>query len=1042
MNTAKPQFDYLNFDLLIERAGNAYVARVTNSPAGEAASQFSVPFAPFELENFLLKIGRPRRGVRRLNSPEMEAAKNFGKRLFDSVFGSEVFGCLRSSLDQAEAKGSAGLRLRLRLNAPELADLPWEYLYNSALNRFLVLAVETPLVRYIELPERIRPLAVQPPLKILAMLSAPTDYAPLDVEEEWQKLQNALGDLQKRKIVTLERLDEATLPALQRRLRQSSYHIFHFIGHGGYDESAHDGILLLEDETRHSRKVSGQFLGTILHNHRALRLAVLNACEGARASRTDPFTGAAQSLVQQGLPAVIAMQFEITDAAAITFSHEFYSALADGYPVDAALVEARTAIFASGNDVEWGTPVLYMRAPDGKIFDLASSAAPQSRMEKTSPPDAAPFVQPQFDEVLALSQEAQRAYSAEDWPTAIAKCQAILRLRPDNAEAKTGLARAEEEARLARLYAEGRGHKEAKRWSQALETLRQVQKIRPQYKQVNELVTAIERSLAEQNRSAQVAALLQEAEAAAAREDWQTAIARLQKILELDPTHAEAKSILRSARQELELAKLYDEGQAHLTAKRWQQAIQSFRRVQELRGHYEDVDALLATAEREWRKEQEAQKPQTPPQPPPKAPRRSRSVWFLSGFAVLIIVLSWQIYKTIYTETPTLLSITTMPTNALVLLKDNVIGNSPITGYRGTAGKFTLQIQKPNYFSLDTTVILVKGRETQLSFALKPALARVTIQVQPVDAEVILDSKSLSPTERQKLPLSLGVHSLNLSRAGYKPRPLQFRVATPRDTTLSFTLDPEVVAESGTIRVQAFLDGRVYIDDTLRGNIAGGETREYDQPVGSYRVEVRGADETVSQIATVAKGKTTTVTLRPKPVTPLETKLTPKYALRSVGKNNLSAAAVKNMLKEQDLFCAAGYDWSNPQGRGLANDFVLQSGGKVVFDRATGLIWQQAGSPEYMTYEKALANVVQLNSGNFAGYADWRLPTLEEAMSLMEPSKLNGDLYIDPKFDKKQRWIWTADKESAGWAWVAGFSIGDSFPYYGLALVRAVRAGQ
>jgi len=231
----------------------------------------------------------------------MDAAKVFGKRLFESVFGSEVFGCLRSSLDQTEAAGSAGLRLRLRLNAPELADLPWEYLYNAALNRFLVLAVETPLVRYIELPERIRPLAVQPPLKILVMLSSPTDYAQLDVEEEWTKLQNALGDLQKRKLVTLERLEEATLPALQRRLRQSQYHIFHFIGHGGYDESACDGVLLLEDETRHSRKVSGQFLGTILHNHRPLRLAVLNACEGARAGwknfrhRTRPASSAANT---------------------------------------------------------------------------------------------------------------------------------------------------------------------------------------------------------------------------------------------------------------------------------------------------------------------------------------------------------------------------------------------------------------------------------------------------------------------------------------------------------------------------------------------------------------------------------------------------------------------------------------------------------------------------------------------------------------------------------------------------------------------------
>jgi hypothetical protein len=94
-------------------------------------------------------------------------------------------------------------------------------------------------------------------------------------------------------------------------------------------------------------------------------MAILNACEGARTSRSDPFAGVAQSLVQQGIPAVVAMQYEITDEAAITFSRELYGAIVDGYPIDAAVAEARKAIFAKGNDVEWGTPVLYLCSPDG-----------------------------------------------------------------------------------------------------------------------------------------------------------------------------------------------------------------------------------------------------------------------------------------------------------------------------------------------------------------------------------------------------------------------------------------------------------------------------------------------------------------------------------------------------------------------------------------------------------------------------------------------------------------------------------------------------
>ena len=368
-----PALKYLDFDLLIERVRKrVYRARVLASPAGQAMGELRLPFSDLELENFILKISRTRRGVRRLDSPEMQAARLFGGKLFDSVFAGELLACLRRSLDEAEGQGG-GLRLRLRLNdAPELVNLPWEFLYHTALNRFLSLSAGTPIVRYLELPERIRSLAVSPPLRVLVMIASPSDYPALDADREWANLQTALGDLERRGLVALEQTETASLLALQYQLRRGDYHIFHFIGHGGFDEQAQDGSLLLEEARGRSRPVSGQHLGTILHDQRALRLAVLNACEGARTGRSDPFAGVAQSAVQQGLPAVIAMQFEVTDAAAITFAREFYTAVAEGFPVDAAMAEARKAIYALGNDVEWGTPVLYLRAPDGQIFDLAS----------------------------------------------------------------------------------------------------------------------------------------------------------------------------------------------------------------------------------------------------------------------------------------------------------------------------------------------------------------------------------------------------------------------------------------------------------------------------------------------------------------------------------------------------------------------------------------------------------------------------------------------------------------------------------------------
>ncbi|MDZ7360014.1 MAG: protein kinase [candidate division KSB1 bacterium] len=478
---------------------------------------------------------------------------------------------------------------------------------------------------------------------------------------------------------------------------------------------------------------------------------------------------------------------------------------------------------------------------------------------------------------------------------------------------------------------------------------------------------------------------------------------------------------------------------------------------------YRNVEDLLVDLQREKRNllkpaQPTATMPAPPkqheaPKPPPATPKPRRWLpkFALAGVGVILLALLVKSLlppaeengaKSPAAELATV-SIATTPEAAAVFMNGSPIGNTPITGYRANAGRVALRIQKPpNYFTLDTTVVLVKGSEAKFDFKLKPVLAAVTIQVSPGDAEVILDGERLAPSRLTNRPLALGAHSLNISRQGYKTVQTQFRLS-PGDTTLRYTLAPEVVAEYGTIRVLALLDGRVYIDGNSMGSIASGEAREYEQPVGRHKVDVRSAGETVTQNVTVTKGKTVAVTLRPKPTAPpVETKPAPKYVLRQVARDNLSGEEVKVMVQKYDFYCAA-YDWtkewSNPRGQGIPNDFVLQQDGKIVVDRATGLMWQQSGSEEYMIYEKAKPYISQLNRKNFGGYSDWRLPTLEEAMSLMEQSELNGDLHIDPKFDPKQRWIWTADKKSAGVAWVAFFNVGKC-GYYNVASFNYVRA--
>ena len=138
----------------------------------------------------------------------------------------------------------------------------------------------------------------------------------------------------------------------------------------------------------------------------------------------------------------------------------------------------------------------------------------------------------------------------------------------------------------------------------------------------------------------------------------------------------------------------------------------------------------------------------------------------------------------------------------------------------------------------------------------------------------------------------------------------------------------------------------------------------------------------------------------------------------------------------------------NPSGKGFSHKYQFQeiSGYKVVYDENSRLMWQQSGSDGRMESEDANKYINELNKKRYAGFSDWRLPKLEEAMGLMEAEKKNR-LYIDPIFDGKQDWIWTADHnqlQGASLQWVVNFMKGHCYFYLlncGTNYVRAVRFG-
>ena len=180
---------------------------------------------------------------------------------------------------------------------------------------------------------------------------------------------------------------------------------------------------------------------------------------------------------------------------------------------------------------------------------------------------------------------------------------------------------------------------------------------------------------------------------------------------------------------------------------------------------------------------------------------------------------------------------------------------------------------------------------------------------------------------------------------------------------------------------------------------------------------------------------------RIKVLSKVEVSVGKRVSLRSKPRS-LNDDEVKSMLKRRGFFD----DVWNKSGD-FNNKYEVKKiyGENVIIDHATGLMWHQSGSEKSMKYSQTKQWIDKLNSQFYAGYRDWRLPTLEEAASLLERRRMKGDRYINSRFSVKQSHIWTGDKVSGrSLAWVVNFIQGDVHKRYFSRnrYVRPVRSGQ
>lgn len=115
----------------------------------------------------------------------------------------------------------------------------------------------------------------------------------------------------------------------------------------------------------------------------------------------------------------------------------------------------------------------------------------------------------------------------------------------------------------------------------------------------------------------------------------------------------------------------------------------------------------------------------------------------------------------------------------------------------------------------------------------------------------------------------------------------------------------------------------------------------------------------------------------------------------------------------------------NPQGV-FPNALADSGDGLTVVDERTGLMWQRAGL-DLCSSNKMKRGIEELNKTGFAGYSDWRLPTLEEALSLMEPELNEKGMHLSPCFSKAQPFIFVAARRQPTGYWFVDYARGSAY---------------
>lgn len=332
--------------------------------------------------------------------PNQGLLRTIGETVWNSVMAPKVNAAYQASLAVLAGSGK-GLRVVFVVSGQEangvaapairLAELPVEALFQ---NVFVANDVMTPVSRSLVVSPPYDTRKAPLPLRILVVIAMPNDLPQADMQQEQDAIRQALGTLKAAGTVEFDFCINATRQKFLNMVG-NRYHVVHFIGHGAFDIVGDDTTpvpyICFENENTHeSDPVDATVLRMQLLNT-DVRLVVLTACASAAPvpPNQEPYVhraydGIAQSLVggPNGIPAVVAMQFDLESTAAVAFSRTFYDwLLRPGVNLDEAVTKARIALasepqIGTGHRA-WVTPTVYWNSNGVPLFDLVPLRGPQ-----------------------------------------------------------------------------------------------------------------------------------------------------------------------------------------------------------------------------------------------------------------------------------------------------------------------------------------------------------------------------------------------------------------------------------------------------------------------------------------------------------------------------------------------------------------------------------------------------------------------------------------------------------------------------------------